>query len=192
VKRLLQCRLVERRAELAEGALAYVLEHGLIGLSLRPLAAALDTSDRMVIYHFGSKEGLITEIVALASQRVAGSLQAVDPATLAIQNAGDLVRYAWQALTGPDATSAMRVYLEMCVLSVRDPSHWSAAQQQIRDPWLAMLRQALIELETPEGRASVFADLILDTLDGLLLDRLIGTAPARSDAAAAAFADLLE
>ena len=35
---------------------AYVLEHGLAGLSLRPLAAAAGTSDRMLLYHFASKQ----------------------------------------------------------------------------------------------------------------------------------------
>ena len=44
-----------RRDELAEAATDYVLEHGLIGLSLRPLAAALGTSDRMLLYHFGAR-----------------------------------------------------------------------------------------------------------------------------------------
>jgi hypothetical protein len=36
------------------------------------------------------------------------------------------------------------------------------------------------------------ADLILDTLDGLSLDRLVATDPRRVDAAAAVFAELLD
>lgn len=42
---------------------AHVLEHGLGGASLRPLAKAAGTSDRMLIYHFGNKETLITELL---------------------------------------------------------------------------------------------------------------------------------
>ena len=38
---------------------AHVLAHGLGGASLRPLAKAAGTSDRMLIYHFGTKEALI-------------------------------------------------------------------------------------------------------------------------------------
>ncbi len=41
--------MTERREQLAEQATDYVLEHGLLGLSLRPLAAALGTSDRMLL-----------------------------------------------------------------------------------------------------------------------------------------------
>ena len=33
----------------------YVLEHGLNDASLRPMAAALGTSDRMLLYHFKTK-----------------------------------------------------------------------------------------------------------------------------------------
>ena len=38
---------------------AHALENGITGLSLRPLARAAGTSDRMLIYHFGNKERLL-------------------------------------------------------------------------------------------------------------------------------------
>ena len=40
---------------------AYVLENGLADVSLRPLAKAAGTSDRMLLYHFGSKEELVID-----------------------------------------------------------------------------------------------------------------------------------
>lgn len=42
---------------------AHVLAHGLGQASLRPLAKAAGTSDRMLIYHFGTKEALITDLL---------------------------------------------------------------------------------------------------------------------------------
>ncbi len=42
---------------------AHVLQHGLGGASLRPLAQAAGTSDRMLIYHFSNKETLIRELL---------------------------------------------------------------------------------------------------------------------------------
>src|SRR2546423_15548894 len=47
------------REDLVRAAGDYVLEHGLADLSLRPLARALGTSPRMLLYHFGSKEELV-------------------------------------------------------------------------------------------------------------------------------------
>jgi AcrR family transcriptional regulator len=180
---------ISRRAELTEGALHYVLAHGLVGLSLRPLAAALGTSDRMLIYHFGSKDALVSDVLARASEGVAGSLG--EPAHPP-GGPGDLVRHAWGALTGEGADSAMRLYLELCVLSLREPGRWTAAQLRIREPWSELLRAALAELGVPAGRVPAVADLVLDTLDGLLLDRLVSPDPARADAAAEAFAELLD
>lgn len=62
-------------AQLAE----YVLAHGLNTASLRPMAAAAGTSDRMLIYHFGSKDALIAELLAHLAERMAAGLEAVLP-----------------------------------------------------------------------------------------------------------------
>jgi AcrR family transcriptional regulator len=184
--------VVDRRTELTENALAYVLTHGLIGLSLRPLAAALGTSDRMLVYHFESKDRLITDVLALANQQIAASFQDIASTTPPVRSIDQFVRHAWRVLTESDTTGVIRLYLELCVLSVRDPDRWRAAQQQIREPWLMMLRQGLGELGTAKTRIPALADLILDTLDGLTLQRLISPDPARADAAASVFADLLK
>jgi AcrR family transcriptional regulator len=178
-----------RRAELTEAALGYVLTEGLIGLSLRPLAAALGTSDRMLVYHFGSKDVLVADVVQLASERLAESLE--EP-TAPLRTPGELVRHAWRMLGSPRAAGAMRLYLELCVLSVREPGRWTGAQQRIREPWSTLLGRALTELGVRVAAVPALADLVLDTVDGLLLDRMAGPDPLRADAALEAFADLLD
>ncbi|RVC88911.1 TetR/AcrR family transcriptional regulator, partial [Mesorhizobium sp. M2A.F.Ca.ET.017.03.2.1] len=55
-----------RRAELLDASYAYVLDHGLNGLSLRPLAAAIGSSPRVLLYLFGSKEKLLRELLVRA------------------------------------------------------------------------------------------------------------------------------
>src|SRR5215831_15721553 len=57
------------RAKLLEQIVDYILKRGLTDLTLRPLAAALDTSPRMLLYFFGSKEQLITEALTQARTR---------------------------------------------------------------------------------------------------------------------------
>ena len=59
---------------------AHVLEHGLSGLSLRPLAKAAGTSDRMLIYHFGSKERLVADLLDHLAQMFAAALDGAFPA----------------------------------------------------------------------------------------------------------------
>ncbi|QIG55507.1 TetR/AcrR family transcriptional regulator [Altererythrobacter sp. BO-6] len=53
---------------------AHVLEHGLAGASLRPLARAAGTSDRMLLYHFGSKERLVADLLAYVAEVYAQTL----------------------------------------------------------------------------------------------------------------------
>ncbi len=54
----------------------HVLEHGLGGASLRPLALAAGTSDRMLIYHFGNKEALIADLLAYLAGLYSAALEA--------------------------------------------------------------------------------------------------------------------
>src|ERR1700687_715776 len=56
--------VLDRRAKLLGKVADYILSKGLAGLSLRPLAATINTSPRMLLYFFGSKERLIAEALA--------------------------------------------------------------------------------------------------------------------------------
>ncbi|GAB3405362.1 TetR/AcrR family transcriptional regulator [Flindersiella endophytica] len=179
---------MDRRAELAEQALGYVLEHGLAGLSLRPLAAALGTSDRMLIYHFGSKEQLVKDVLALAQQRLAASLEPPDGD---LRNVGDVIRYLWAEISSPHTNQVTRLYLDVCVLAAQEPERWRGAPEQLRGPWKEPMRAGLVAFGVAPERAPALADLILGTFDGLAIDRLVATDPARADAAAEAFAELM-
>lgn len=57
---------LERRRILLAGAFAHISDHGLAKVSLRPLARALGTSDRMLLHHFGSKDQLLTQVLEAA------------------------------------------------------------------------------------------------------------------------------
>src|SRR3954463_12499710 len=56
----------DRRDDLLRLAYTYALEHGLAGLSLRPLAAAIGSSPRVLLFLFGSKDGLLRALLARA------------------------------------------------------------------------------------------------------------------------------
>src|SRR5437588_11165036 len=58
-----QVEIKRPRDRLLDAAIDHVAQNGLGDLSLRGLAAALGTSHRMLIHHFGSKERLWVEIV---------------------------------------------------------------------------------------------------------------------------------
>ncbi len=64
---------VPAREQLLERALEFLTGRGMGDISLRELAAALGTSHRMLIYHFGSKEGLFVEVVRASERRQQGA-----------------------------------------------------------------------------------------------------------------------
>jgi AcrR family transcriptional regulator len=56
------------RERLLAAVIAHVQQSGISDLSLRDLAAAIGTSHRMLIYHFGSREGLLAAVVDVVEQ----------------------------------------------------------------------------------------------------------------------------
>src|SRR3954451_7019397 len=101
-------RQTRRRDEVAAAATDYVLEHGLIGLSLRPLAEALGTSDRMLLYHFEDKDDLVATILRSTSARSAQSLREL-PTPRDVRAA---VRELWRAVTTGPQERCQRLYVE--------------------------------------------------------------------------------
>ena len=61
-----------RQSELLDDLTDHVLGVGLLDLTLRPMAAAIGTSDRMLIYHFGSRDALVAAVVAHAGEDLGG------------------------------------------------------------------------------------------------------------------------
>ena len=89
----------DRRDELAEAATDYVLDHGLIGLSLRPMASVLGTSDRMLLYHFADKADLTATVLRVSNDRSVRGIRALPPSPDVRRAVLDL----WAAVSSPEA-----------------------------------------------------------------------------------------
>ena len=157
-----------RRAATLEKAADYVLEHGLAGLSLRPLAKALGTSPRMLLYDFGTKERLVDEILAEIRRRLAAML---DPGREL-----DLAE-VWAWISAPERVPFLRLFFEVYVASFAQPERGAP----LVGDWLAVLRS---RGEVDEATGT----LMIAVVRGLLLDRLTATDPERTDRAMAKFA----
>ncbi len=176
-----------RREELLDRSYAYVLAHGMSGLSLRPLATAVGSSPRVLLFLFGSKHGLIREILARAR---AEEVDAVDRAS------GDLLEVAratWGWLVAEEHRGLLRLWVESYAQSLVDPQGpWAGfAEQTVRD-WLALLARAQPASERRSAAGERRRTLVLAVLRGALLDLLATGDVARTtravDAALDAFA----
>ena len=67
------------RGKLLDAAIDHIAARGISDLSLRELAAAIGTSHRMLIHHFGSREGLWVEVIRAVEERQRALLAEVVP-----------------------------------------------------------------------------------------------------------------
>ncbi|MEU4425883.1 TetR/AcrR family transcriptional regulator [Actinoplanes sp. NPDC024001] len=160
----------ERQAELLEKAYRYVLEHGLADLSLRPLAAAIGSSPRVLIFLFGSKDGLVRALLARARADELTLLGGVGVAPIGLDRA---VERVWAWLAADDHRPLLRLWVEAYARSLVEPNGaWAGfAQATVRD-WLEVLAacQPPEERDTEDG--AVRRTRALAVLRGGLLDLL--------------------
>lgn len=168
-----------RRDDLAEQATDYVLEHGLIGLSLRPLAAALGTSDRMLIYHFGSKDALIAEVIVRSTTRSVRVIESL-PAARTVRSA---VTRLWQALVDPELDRCQRVYIQAAALGILGADPYRKAIARSDDEWTAAVREYLVASGANPRRAPRVAELVDAALMGLHLSLPVADEAKQLDAA---------
>lgn len=161
----------DRRAELLTRAVDYIHQHGLADLSLRPLAAALDTSARMLIYHFGSKEGLITEALdGVRLRQQAAMLEWMGGADTEGSAFAATVRRFWMWSSAPAAEGYGRLFFEVYGLSLTQPSRYPGfVKDSVRD-WLKMIGDVLVEQGVDPEAAVDTATAVLALHRGLLLD----------------------
>jgi AcrR family transcriptional regulator len=174
-----------RRAELLDACYAYLLEHGLQGLSLRPLAAATRTSPRVLLYLFGSKDQLLRELLARARHEqlalMAGALGEETPGSPS-DGFDALSAHLWAFLSAPEQRPMVRLTYEAFLLSLsHDPGPWSGFAAEAAHDWLALLVRA--QPDTPRHIAEARATRALALIRGLLLDLLTCEEPARVAAA---------
>ena len=161
-----------RRDELLERAYEYVTRTGLAELSLRPLAAAVGSSPRVLLFLFGSKDGLVRALLARARQDQLDVLDRMradgTPADLP-----SAVQTLWRWLSAPTHRPLLVLWLEAYAQSLRQPrGPWDDFARQTVDDWLTEL--AAVQLTEHRGTEAGVAErtLALAVLRGALLDVL--------------------
>jgi len=151
-----------RREELLELSYAYVLRHGMSGMSLRPLAEAVGSSPRVLLYLFGSKDGLVR---ALLGRSRAEELALLADVRAAGGGPAEVVAGLWDWLAAPQRRDLLRLWTEGYARSLVEPDGpWAGfAAQSVRD-WVDLLADVL----GPRGDPTA----VLATLRGALLDVL--------------------
>ncbi len=155
-----------RRDTLTAAATDFVLEHGLIGLSLRPLAAAVGTSDRMLLYHFGTKDDLVAAVLRESNDRSIADVRAL-PGTGSLR---EEVLGLWRAMTTGRLERCQRVYVEAAALGLLGREPYASVVREANTAWARVLADRLAAAGEPAGRVERCVTLMDAAFMGFQLD----------------------
>lgn len=176
-----------RRTELLEAAYRYVLQHGIADMSLRPLASAIGSSPRVLVFLFGNKDGLVRALLARARADELALLDRIR-ATTAGEPIGlaRAVEEIWSWLAAEDHRGLLRLWVEAYARSLIEPhGAWADFARSTVDDWLAVLAECQRLKERTSRAAVADRTRALAILRGALLDLLATGDRERLDAAIA-------
>ena len=160
-----------RQDELLELAYRYVLTRGLADMSLRPLAKAIGSSPRVLLFLYGSKDELIRALLERARADELAAIgawqEAESPADLI-----DTARQVWHWLSAESHRHLLGLWVEAYARSLVDPDGpWAGFAAQTVQDWLGLLASR----QPPQRRGRAGAaerTAVLAVLRGAMLDLL--------------------
>ncbi|MFD5505742.1 TetR family transcriptional regulator [Streptomyces sp. NPDC127061] len=161
-----------RQNELLEAAYQYALVHGLAGLSLRPLAEAIGSSPRVLLFLFESKDGLLRALLARAR---ADELALLDRAGQSDHPTGlvPAVERVWTWLAAEKHRPLLRLWAEAYTRSLIQPNGaWAGFARATVEDWLGVLAGSQPPPERESEDGATRRTLALAVLRGALLDLL--------------------
>lgn len=158
-----------RKIELLDASLRYLVEHGVANASLRPMAAAVGTSPRILMFHFKSKEGLLQDVFEELNSRLQTSLRTMAATGFNPSRVPPLKRF-WQWATSKENFPYFRLLYEAQIVALQNPKEYGRYLQKASGDWQA----ATFDLMSPSLKSKAMASLCIAVFDGLMLERMGG------------------
>ncbi len=158
-----------RRQQLLDRLADHVLAYGLQGASLRPLAAAVGTSDRMLLHYFTDKEELLTATLTLVTHRLIVVLEHARADPIPFQH---LLPLLSGMMKDAQIQPYMRLWLELVTFAAGDKEPFRSIARQIASTFLTWIAGAL-DVEREEERAPLAA-LTLAIVEGFIIFDALG------------------
>jgi AcrR family transcriptional regulator len=158
---------MDPRETLLERVIEHVAANGLADQSLRELAAGAGSSHRMLLYHFGSRAGLVAAIAARIEEQQRETL-----VSLAAEAAGpaDLQRRLWAQVSDPAVAPFVRLFFDVLGLTLAGQPGTERFRAQLIEPWLARAAQAAEAVGAEASRDELRLGVAVTR--GLLIDLL--------------------
>lgn len=168
---------------------------GIADKSLRAIAEAAGTSHRMLIHHFGSREGLLVQVIREVEARqraVLSELSADSAHSVESGEAGELSDLFWKHLRSPDLAPQERLFFEVYGQALQGRPWATPLLDGIVENWVGPTAGMLEAAGIDPATARTVARLYVAVGRGLLLDVLATGADKEVDLAMRYFADMLQ
>jgi len=157
-----------RRAALLERVVDYVREHGVGSLSLRPLAKAVGSSPRVLLYYFGSKEEMIVE--ALRAMRDRQKVEFARLNELGGASSTDACKAVWDVMSSPSGLHAFGTFVDIYALALQDPSKLPGFLESTVESWLSFGEAGRLVEGYTLAQSRAIATVIIAGFRGFMLD----------------------
>jgi len=170
-----------RPAELLDAIVAYLVQHGVAELSLRPLAKAVDSSPRVLLYYFGSKENLVATAVTRLRERQRIGFAVLREARY--KRHSDICRAIWKQMSAPASEALFRLSLETYSMALRYRERFADYLHSSVEDWLEFLSEPLTRQGASPAEARAYATVVISGFRGFMLDYCASHDRARVDRA---------
>ncbi|MEU7749204.1 hypothetical protein [Nonomuraea sp. NPDC049158] len=179
-----------RRRELLDRVTDDLAVNGLVDFSLRRAARAAGTTHKVLLYHFDGVEDLLRQAIGRLRERRIGNALAATAGGTATRTLSAQVRAAWASLMAEEP--GLRRVLDQAIgLAMYDPDRYAELGAQASAQYLPVLTSFCPERWSDRRKRAV-AEMILASLRGFLLERLISGDVERIGAGVDALIRMLE
>jgi len=156
-----------KKEVLRDAVLNYLFAHGISNFSLRPLATAIGTSPRMLMFYFKSKDGLIREVLAELHRRLQQSFSRIAHDQPNPRRERPLKLF-WRWATNDENIASLRLLYEIQIVSASNPVAFGRYFAEFSETWEKMVRKAM-----QGARSRELITLTIAVFDGLMLEMIM-------------------
>lgn len=172
----------DRRAALLEAAATHLVEHGIAGVSLDDIAGSAQTSARMLVHHFGTRDALIAGALEIARGR---QLEDARRSFVPGPDAAAVLEAAWPWFVAPRTRRYFRLFQQVAALEKLETARAEPSElvRRLATDWTPMLRAVFAADPRHRDDADALAELLLAVYRGLAVQLVTDPDEARLRAA---------
>ena len=163
---------LQRKPQLMGEILEYLLDKSLASVSFRTIAQALGVSTYTLVYHFGTRAQLLSEIVSNVSTRAQDIEEMLRSNPASLDAYIDGLVMSWEWTKEPRNRQLQRLEFEASLIEASEPGTHTFSRTLYRS-WLRINADALVALGLTVDEAALESRLVVDSMYGLQYDYVL-------------------